>query len=89
VRGGGISARNKTKFYFDKHLEGEHHSKYIIGGAQEQSFGAVWRDVRPFHGQRNAVKRYKRKHQVVEPFLLDEVPARSPETGLRTRIGSQ
>jgi hypothetical protein len=68
------------QFYFDKHLEREHHGEDVIGRSQKHSLSAVWRDVRSLHGQRDAVERYEHEHQVVEPFLFDELSARLSET---------
>lgn len=68
------------QFYFDKHFDGEHHGKDVIGRAQKHSLGAVRRYVGSLHGQRDAVERYEHEHQVVEPFLFDELSARLSET---------
>lgn len=79
-----VNGKNGNFVYFDKHLEREHHGEYVIGRAQKPPLVAVRRNVRSFHGQRDAVQRYERQHGVVEPFLFDELAARSPETWLRT-----
>lgn len=72
--------RNLFHVYLDEHLDREHHGEDVIGRAQKHSFSAVRRDVGPLHGERDAVERYKHEHQVVEPFLFDELSARLPET---------
>lgn len=66
--------------YFDKHLECKHHGKNVIGCAQKHSLVTVRRYVWSLHGQRDAVQRDESEHQIVEPLLLDKLPARYSET---------
>jgi len=70
----------RGQFYFDKHLERKHHGENVIGRAQKRPLVAVRRYVRSLHGQSDAIQRYKCEHRVVEPFLLDELSTRLPET---------
>lgn len=56
--------------YLNEHFDSEDDCEHVIGCWQEHSFGAAWRDVRSFHGQRDAVEGDEQQDDVVEPLLV-------------------
>ena len=75
-----FSRMHCTRPYLKNHFDGEHDGENMVHDVEQLPLHRPRRDVGPLHGERDAVGRYERQDDEVEPVLAGELGAPDPET---------